>query len=194
MNNPLDTAKICTLFYPLLGQTRIEDNITCAHWDSLRSKQKPKTQEKKKKGGREHRVQTWYSCIIPVDEALRSITEITPPCDIMISSHKQILCDSTMWDSVAAWKYTCHWLAHQGTKTHRTFAPHLPNKNERSDELMWQRHAPKGKNRCRREEAKALGAWKQNLLPFVQHKLQLRTLWQAANEELPGSFFVYPFS
>lgn len=54
MKNPLDTATICALFYPLLGQTRIEDNITCAHWDSLSSKQKPKTQ---KKGGREHRVQ-----------------------------------------------------------------------------------------------------------------------------------------
>jgi hypothetical protein len=46
MNNPLDTATICTLFYPSLGQTRIEDNITCAHWDSLSSKQKPKTQKK----------------------------------------------------------------------------------------------------------------------------------------------------
>jgi hypothetical protein len=48
MNNPLDTATICTLFYPLLGQTRIEENITCAHWDSLSSKQKPKTPPEKK--------------------------------------------------------------------------------------------------------------------------------------------------
>jgi hypothetical protein len=111
----------------------------------------------------------------------------------MISSHKQILCDSTIWDSVAAWKYTCHWLAHQGTKTHQTFAPHLPNNNERSDELMWERHGPKGKDRCWREEAKALGAWKQPLLTFLQHKLQLRTLWHAPNEDLPGSLCISIF-
>jgi len=154
MNNPLDTATICTLFYPLLGQTRIEDNITCAHWDSISSKQKPKTQEKRKKGEREHRVQTWYSCIIPVDEALWSITETTPPCDIIWSPPTNKSCVTTIWDSVATWKYTCHWLAHQGTKTTK---PSPPTSQTKTKEVMsWCEKGmhPKGKTDVKERKQK----------------------------------------
>jgi hypothetical protein len=75
MNNPLDTATICTLFYPFLGQTRIEDNITCAHWDSLSSKQKRKPRKKKRKEneniGYRHDTRASFQLMRPFDRSLK---------------------------------------------------------------------------------------------------------------------------
>ncbi len=185
MNNPLHTATICTLFYPLLGQTRIEDNITCAHWDSLSSKQKPKTQEKKeRKGGREHRVQTWYSCIIPADEALWSITEITSMW------YYDLLPQTSLVWLQSGIQLPLENIPATLVSSSRNENPRKPSPpiSQTKRKKWWadvrKVYALKGKNRCRREEAKALAAWNQTLLNFLQHKLELiRTLWQAPNED-----------